>query len=92
VSRKQKTAIIALPVLVLTMIGVYRVAIRLLPADLAWYIGFPFYWPLWCILYPRWILGGVDIRRRLSPRGSCPDPAPVPGSTVSCGGIDRSAG
>lgn len=56
-NKKQKTAIVALPILALMMYGIIQVAARLLGTDLAWYFGFLVYWPLWCIGYPIWILG-----------------------------------
>ncbi len=43
--RKQKIAIVALPVLTIMMIDVYKAAKYLLGAELAWYTGFWVYWP-----------------------------------------------
>ncbi len=59
---KRKIAIVALPVLALTMLGVFRVAVRLLGPELAWYAGFWVYWPLWCVLFPLWMLGRQRLR------------------------------
>lgn len=53
----------ALPVLAVVMLGVYQAATRLLGSDLAWYAGFWLYWPIWCVLFPWWILGRQRLRR-----------------------------
>jgi len=45
--RKQLIAIGALPVLTVTMLGVYRLLLRRLGPKRAWYAGFLVYWPVW---------------------------------------------
>jgi membrane protease YdiL (CAAX protease family) len=67
--RKQKIAIAALPVLTIMMIGVYQGAKYLLGAELAWYTGFWVYWPVWCVLYPWWMLGWRKIGDLFRHRG-----------------------
>jgi membrane protease YdiL (CAAX protease family) len=59
---KKKIAIFALPVLTITMIGVFQAAKHLLGLKLAWYAGFWIYWPVWCILYPSWMIGWGKMR------------------------------
>ncbi|MFQ5789717.1 MAG: CPBP family intramembrane glutamic endopeptidase [Acidobacteriota bacterium] len=61
-SSKQKIALGALPLLVVTMLGVYRLATWLLGPHLAWYAGFWVYWPLWCVMFPWWMLGWRRLR------------------------------
>lgn len=39
------------------MFGVFQILAQLLQRELAWYAGFWIYWPLWCLLFPLWILG-----------------------------------
>jgi membrane protease YdiL (CAAX protease family) len=65
--KKQRTAIVALPVLVIMMIGVYKGAEHVVGAEIAWYTGFFVYWPLWCMLYPVWILGWRRVWSLLQP-------------------------
>ncbi|MFQ6126396.1 MAG: hypothetical protein ACE5R6_17560 [Candidatus Heimdallarchaeota archaeon] len=61
-NKKQRIAIVALPVLAFMMQSVFQVAARLLGREVAWYVGFWVYWPLWCISYPIWILGWGSFR------------------------------
>lgn len=68
-TRKQQIAIGALPVLVVTMLGVYQAAAWLLGPDLAWYAGFWVYWPIWCVLFPYWMLGRRSWRELFQRRG-----------------------
>ncbi len=60
--RKQLIAIGALPVLTVTMVGVYRLLLRRLGAGRAWYAGFLVYWPVWRILFPLQVLGFKKLR------------------------------
>lgn len=60
--RKQTIAVVALPVLTIMMTGVYQAAKHLLGAELAWYAGFWVYWPVWCLLYPWWMIGWRKMR------------------------------
>jgi membrane protease YdiL (CAAX protease family) len=62
-SKKQQISIAALPILVLMMIGVYRGAAHLFGSSLGWYVGFMIYWPLWCVLYPLWMLGWDEVKK-----------------------------
>jgi uncharacterized protein with FMN-binding domain len=59
---KKKIAIFALPVLTITMIGVFQAAKHLLGLKLAWYAGFWIYWPVWCVLYPSLMIGWRKMR------------------------------
>jgi membrane protease YdiL (CAAX protease family) len=61
-NKKQQIAIAALPMLVLVMLGVYQADARLFGSGLGWYVGFLFYWPVWCVLYPLWMLGWDGFR------------------------------
>jgi membrane protease YdiL (CAAX protease family) len=61
-NRKQQTAIAALPMLVLMMLGIYQGGASLFGSNLGWYVGFLVYWPVWCVLYPLWMLGWDGFR------------------------------
>lgn len=61
-NKKQRIAIAALPFLALMMYGVFQALAQLLGRELAWYVGFWVYWPLWCIGYPILILGWGSFR------------------------------
>jgi membrane protease YdiL (CAAX protease family) len=61
-NKKQQIAIAVLPILVLMMLWVYQVAARLFGSSLGWYVGFMVYWPVWCVLYPLWMLGWDGFR------------------------------
>jgi membrane protease YdiL (CAAX protease family) len=61
-NKKQQIAIAALPMLVLMMLAIYQVAARLFGSSLGWYVGFLVYWPVWCVLYPLWMLGRDGFR------------------------------
>ncbi len=61
-NKKQQIAIAALPMLVLMMLGVYQGAARLFGSSLGWYVGFMIYWPVWCVLYPVWMLGWAGVK------------------------------
>ena len=54
---KQKIAIASLPILTIMMLGVFQFFASFLGRETAWYCGFWVYWPLWCILFPSWLLG-----------------------------------
>jgi len=54
---QQKIAAAAAPVLVLSMIAVYRISSRTLDHQFVWYAGFLLYWLLWCVLFPLLLLG-----------------------------------
>lgn len=57
-TRKQQIAIITPLFIIVTMTGVFQVALLFFESrQLAWYAGFLFYWPVWCILYPSVMLG-----------------------------------
>jgi membrane protease YdiL (CAAX protease family) len=62
INQKQRIAIAALPTLVLMMLGIYQGAARLFGNSLGWYVGFMVYWPVWCVLYPLWMLGWDGFR------------------------------
>jgi membrane protease YdiL (CAAX protease family) len=59
---------LALPVLVVVMVGVYQAAVRLLGPETAWYAGFWVYWPVWCVLFPWCILRRRGLRELFEPR------------------------
>lgn len=61
-NRKQRIAIGAPPLLVLSMLALYRLLARRLEARKAWYAGFPVYWSVWCIAFPLWLLGFKDVK------------------------------
>jgi membrane protease YdiL (CAAX protease family) len=65
---KQKIAVGALPVLAVTMFGVFALLAHVLGPKLGWYAGFLVYWPLWCLLFPRWMLGWRRMRDLFQPR------------------------
>jgi membrane protease YdiL (CAAX protease family) len=62
VSRRQWIAVVALPVLAVSMLGVFRLLGWLLGPEVGWYVGFWVYWPVWCVLFPWWMLGWRRIR------------------------------
>jgi uncharacterized protein len=66
--RRQWIAILALPVLVLMMLGIYQKAARRWGRRRAWYAGFWVYWPLWCLFFPWRMLGWQKLREVLGPR------------------------
>jgi len=57
VRKKEQVAVGVLPILVLMMYGIYQGAARIFGSRLGWYVGFMVYWPVWCALYPLWMLG-----------------------------------
>ncbi len=61
-NKKQKIAIFALPVLVVSMYAIFHSAARILGKELAWFIGFLVYWPIWCLSFPLWIIGKKHFR------------------------------
>jgi len=61
-NKKQLTAIIALPILTLTMVIIYRLFARLFGRKTAWYAGFLVYWPVWCIFFPLKMIGTKKLR------------------------------
>jgi len=61
-NQSQKIAIVAPPLLVVMMIGIFQAAKRWLGAKRAWYAGFLVYWPIWCILFPWALLGRKRIK------------------------------
>jgi hypothetical protein len=61
-NKKRQIAIIALPVLVVMMFGVYQVLASFFGQEVAWYAGFWVYWPIWCVLFPGWLLGWKKFR------------------------------
>ena len=62
-NRKQQIAIAIPPILTVTMLGVFHLTERLLGPELGWYAGFWVYWPVWCLLFPWWMLGWPGLRR-----------------------------
>jgi membrane protease YdiL (CAAX protease family) len=66
--RRQWIAILALPVLVLTMLGIYQAAARWWGRRRAWYVGFWIYWPVWCLFFPWRLLGWQKLRQVVGPR------------------------
>jgi len=44
------------------MLGVYQLALSLVGPELAWYVGFWVYWPVWCVLFPLWAVGWGTVR------------------------------
>jgi membrane protease YdiL (CAAX protease family) len=61
-NKKQKIAIIALPVLAIFMYAVFQLAAQIFGKELAWYIGFLVYWPIWCLIFPLWMIGKKNFR------------------------------
>lgn len=64
-NRKQLLAVAALPTLALTMIPVFRLLARWLGPRRAWYAGFLVYWPVWCMVFPLWLVGSQKLRALL---------------------------
>jgi hypothetical protein len=63
--RRQWIAILALPVLVLMMLGIYQKASQRWGRRRAWYVGFWVYWPVWCVFFPWRLLGWQKVREVL---------------------------
>jgi membrane protease YdiL (CAAX protease family) len=61
--KKQQIAIATLPMLVLMMLGIYQVSAWVFGSKLGWYVGFMIYWPLWCVMYPLWLLGWDEVKK-----------------------------
>ena len=70
---RQKIALCMPPIIVLSMVGVFQAALLVLKdRQTAWYVGFLFYWPVWGVLYPLFLIGKENVfslfRNRL-PKG-----------------------
>jgi hypothetical protein len=62
VTKRQRLAILAAPVLTVTMLPVYWLAADLLGREWGWYAGFLVYWPVWCVGLPLALLGWSEAR------------------------------
>lgn len=60
---------LVLPLLLLpVMAGVFALSARLLGAEAGYLLGFGFYWLVWCLLIPRWLLGKEEFNLILRDR------------------------
>lgn len=69
-SKKQRIALIAPPILVLVMIPVFRVYAHLFDDNwrIAWYLGLVTYWITWCGLFPLLLIGKSNILKLIRPQ------------------------
>lgn len=67
-NNKQRIFIFALPILFITMLGTFQLFGILFESqifeghEVAWWLGFFVYWPLYCVLFPVMILGKKEFR------------------------------
>lgn len=59
---RQKALLAAPPLLLLSAYGVFRGAGEWMGPQLGYLIGFLFYWLVWCLLLPGWVLGWYGLR------------------------------
>jgi membrane protease YdiL (CAAX protease family) len=65
---RRRLALLVAPAAVLgSMYLVFLAASRLVPAEYAVFAGLPFYWLVWCLLFPLWVVGRKGLARMFAP-------------------------
>lgn len=64
-SARQLVAIVAAPLVVVSMTPLFSWTGNRLGQELGWYAGFPAYWGLWCIALPLALVGWKGVRGTL---------------------------
>ena len=67
-SKKQKIAILAPPLLIGSTYPLFQLLSRILGETLGWYIGLILYWLIWCGAFTLWLVGKEDLRRIIRPQ------------------------
>ncbi len=65
---KQRIAIFAPPVLVVTMIAIFRFTAGVFGNLLGWYLGLIIYWIIWGLFFSLWLIGKDNIKKVLKPK------------------------
>lgn len=67
-SKKQKIAILAPPLLIGSTYPLFQLLSRILGETLGWYIGLILYWLIWCGAFTLWLVGKENLRRIIRPQ------------------------
>lgn len=67
-NNKQKCAVIAPPVLFITMVPLFRMLSGIMDPTVGWVSGLVLYWLTWCCIFPCWLVGKKRLYKIIRPR------------------------
>ncbi|MBN2029972.1 CPBP family intramembrane metalloprotease [bacterium] len=67
-NKKQKWAVVAPSVLLITTVPLFRMLSKIMDPTVGWYSGLALYWLTWCGLFPLWLVGKKPLCRIIRPR------------------------